>query len=362
MLQLYNKNKNKIAGLIEYKDLSIESILNTGDKTLTFTYHKAAKFYEDIEEEAYIQTKTDEFVIKAKEVQDDETTFTCTLNVEDLEGHIIDRFESKEQTIESALNLALVNTGWIIENCDIKRKRTVRMSNSSSWDIIQEIKKTYRVEIQFDTLNKKINVYEHIGSDKGTYFIDSLNLTALSIQSNSYDFATRIIPVGKNGLTIESINNGKNYIENYQYSNKVKTIYWKDERYTIAEDLKEDAEAKLNEISKPYRAYSASIINLAQINDKYKNILDYKLGDTITLISKDAKIRERQRIVKIKEYPNDHSRDTVELANTVLTFEDIQKQFKDTSDIVDNITSDNGTVDGSTIDSIKVNQIEDFTC
>lgn len=360
MLQLYNKNKNKIAGLIEYKDLSIESILNTGDKTLTFTYHKAAKFYEDIEEEAYIQTKTDEFVIKAKEVQDDETTFTCTLNVEYLEGHIIDRFESKEQTIESALNLALVNTGWIIENCDIKRKRTVRMSNSSSWDIIQEIKKTYRVEIQFDTLNKKINVYEHIGSDKGTYFIDSLNLTALSIQSNSYDFATRIIPVGKNGLTIESINNGKNYIENYQYSNKVKTIYWKDERYTIAEDLKEDAEAKLNEISKPYRAYSASIINLAQINDKYKNILDYKLGDTITLISKDAKIRERQRIVKIKEYPNDHSRDTVELANTVLTFEDIQKQFKDTSDIVDNITSDNGTVDGSTIDSIKVNQIEDF--
>ena len=360
MLQLYNKNKNKIAGLIEYKDLSIESILNTGDKTLTFTYHKAAKFYEDIEEEAYIQTKTDEFVIKAKEVQDDETTFTCTLNVEDLEGHIIDRFESKEQTIESALNLALVNTGWIIENCDIKRKRTVRMSNSSSWDIIQEIKKTYRVEIQFDTLNKKINVYEHIGSDKGTYFIDSLNLTALSIQSNSYDFATRIIPVGKNGLTIESINNGKLYIENYQYSNKVKTIYWKDERYTIAEDLKEDAEAKLNEISKPYRAYSASIINLAQINDKYKNILDYKLGDTITLISKDAKIREKQRIVKIKEYPNDHSRDTIELANAILKFEDIQKQFKDTSDTVDNITSDNGTVDGSTVDSIKVKQIEDF--
>ena len=360
MLQLLDLNKNKIAGLIEYKDLSIESVLDTGDKTLTFTYSKFSKFYEDIKEEAYIRTKTDEFVIKAKEVQDDGSTFTCTLNVEDLEGHIIDRFESKEQTIKSALNLALVNTGWTVGNCDIKKKRTILMSNSSSWEIIQEIKKTYRIEIQFDTLNKKINVYEHIGSDKGTYFINSLNLTALSIQSNSYDFATRIIPVGKDGLTIESINNGKNYVENYQYSNKVKTIYWKDERYTIAENLKEDAEAKLNEISKPYRAYSASIINLAEINDKYKNILDYKLGDTITLISKDNKIREKQRIVKIKEYPNDHSKDTVELANAILRFEDIQKTFKDTTDTVDNITSDNGTVDGSTIDSIKVKQIEDF--
>lgn len=82
---------------------------------------------------------------------------------------------------------------------------------------------------------------------RGAYFIERLNLKRLQVQSNSYDFATRLIPVGKDGMMLDT--NGKNYLENYQYSRKVKTMTWKDERYTDIESLKEDAEAKLDEIS-----------------------------------------------------------------------------------------------------------------
>ena len=64
---------------------------------------------------------------------------------------------------------------------------------------------------------------------------------------------------------------GKNYVENHQYSKKVKTMTWKDERYTDAESLKEDAEAKLDELSKPYRSYTAEIINLVEaVQDEEK--------------------------------------------------------------------------------------------
>ena len=103
-------------------------------------------------------------------------------------------------------------------------------------------------------------------------------------------------------------------VENYQYSNKVKTCIWKDERYTDVNSLREDAISKLNELSKPYRAYKADVIDLAKLNDKYKDILDYSLGDTITLISKDNGIKEKQRIVKITEYPDEPERNTVEIA------------------------------------------------
>ncbi|XZM62594.1 phage tail spike protein [Clostridium perfringens] len=360
MLQLLDLNKNKIAGLTEYKDLCIESVLKTGDKTLSFLYCKNSKHYFDIVEEAYIRTKENEFVVKEKNVQKDYTTFICKLNVEELEGHTFDRFESKEQTITDALNLAIVNTGWTVAKNTITKKRTVRKTNCSVWEIIQDIKKTYRVEIEFDTLNKQIKVYECLGSDKGTYFIDSLNLKTVDIQSNSYDFYTRIIPVGKDGITIEDVNNGKKYVENYQYSKKVKTLIWKDERYTIKENLKDDAIAKLIDISKPYKAYKVEILNLAELSNEYKNVLDYHLGDTITLISKDNKIKEKQRIVKTKIYPEDHFKDSCELSNTVLSFEDIQKQFQEAAETIDNVTTDNGTIDGSSIDSVKTNQIEDF--
>lgn len=360
LLQLYDKNKNKKAGLTEYKDLCIESTLSTGDKKLSFSLPKEDKFYNFIEEECYIETKTQEYVIKARDVGVDYTRFDCVLNLETLEANIFDRFESVEQTITASLNLAIVGTGWTVKDNTLKKKRTVRCTNKNALEIIQEIKKTYRVDIVFNTLKREIEVHEHLGEDKGTYFIDSLNLTALQIQSDSYKFATRIIAEGKDGLTFSSINNGKNYVENYQYSKKVKTLYWKDERYTLKESLLEDAKAKLKEISKPYTSYNASVLNLAKLNPKYKDILDYKLGDTITLISKNNKVKDKQRIVKTVEYPQDHSRDTVELANAVLKFEDIQQENQETIDTVSNITVDNGTIDGSTIDGIKVKQIEDF--
>lgn len=360
MLKLKDKNKNLIAGLINYKDLCIESTLSTGDKKLSFSLPKEDKFYDFIEEECYIETKTQEYVIKARDVGGDYTRFDCVLNLEELEANIFDRFESVEQTITASLNLAIVGTGWTVKDNTLKKKRTVRCTNKNALEIVQEIKKTYRVDIVFNTLKREIEVYEHLGEDKGTYFIDSLNLTALQVQSDSYKFATRIIAEGKDGLTFADINGGKNYVENYQYSRKVKTIYWKDERYTIKESLLEDAKAKLREISKPFISYNASILNLAELNSKYKNILDYKLGDTITLISRNNKIKDKQRIVKTIEYPLDHSRDTVELANAVLKFEDIQQENQETTSTVNNITVDDGTIDGSTIDGIKVKQIEDF--
>ncbi|MGL5559200.1 MAG: phage tail spike protein, partial [Paraclostridium dentum] len=360
MLQLRDIHKKKIAGLTEYKNLYIESELQSGDKTLCFSYPKKAKYHSDIVEECYIDTKENQYIVKEKNVGSEYTSFKCILNLEELEGQPFERYASEEQTIDKALALALAGTGWIVGKCNLKKRRTVRISNCSSLDIIKEIKKIYRCDLVFNTLTKTIDVYESLGEDKGAYFIDSLNLKDLSIQGNSYDYYTRIIPIGKDDLRISSINNGKDYVENYQYSNKIKTFYWKDERYTVVENLKEDAEAKLNEISKPYQSYSAEIINLAKLNDKYKNILDYKLGDTITLISKENKFRDKQRIVKITEHPEEHELDTVELANTTLSFEETQTQFQEAADTVDNITTDNGTIDGSTIDNIETKQISDF--
>ncbi|WP_367657576.1 phage tail spike protein [Clostridium saudiense] len=329
----------------------MESELSTGDKTLSFLY--PLNLSKEIKEEGYIRNKTDEFVIKEVSTQGNWKSIKAKLNVEDLEGKVFESFDTTNETITDCINLALAGTGWIVGSCDVTRRRTVRKTNSSSWDIIQEARKVYRCELEFDTLNKKVNIYEKRGIDKGVYFLDSLNLKDLSIQSDSYDFYTRIIAKGKDNLKVT--------LENFQYSNKIKTYIWKDERYTDIESLTEDAEAKLDELSKPYRAYSATVIDLANISkEDYKDILSYSLGDIITLVSKENEIKEKQRIVKMVEYPDEPDRNTCEIANTTLSFEDIQKEFQDTTDTVNNITTDNGTVDGSTIDGISTEQIYDF--
>lgn len=342
MLHLYNLEHVKIKGLKAYKDYCIESTLSTGDKVLSFLY--PSHLSKDIIEESYIRTKTAEFVVKEIDSQGQWKSIKAVLNVEDLEGKEWEQFDSTEQTITDCLQLAIAGTGWTIGTCNVTRRRTVRKTNCSAWEVIQEAKKRYRVEIEFDTLNKKINIAEKIGTDKGVYFMDSLNLKNLNVQGNSYDFYTRIIAKGKEDLKV--------IVENHQYSNKTKTLIWKDERYTDEASLREDATAKLKELSKPYRAYSADILDLANMSQKYKDILEYSLGDTITLISKENGIREKQRLVTIREYPDEPQRNTCEIANTTLKFEDIQKEYQDTTDTVNNITADDGTISEEAVKNV----------
>lgn len=112
---------------------------------------------------------------------------------------------------------------------------------------------------------------------------------------------------------------------------------WKDERYTDAESLKEDAEAKLDELSKPYRSYTAEIINLVEAvqdeekKEQYKEVFSIALGDTVLLISKSTGIRESHRIVKFYEYPLTKEKNKVELANTRLSFEEVQRTEQELS-------------------------------
>lgn len=355
MLQLYNRNKEKIEALRDYKDLSIESVLQTGDKTLSFSF--PSKLSQKIEEEGYIRTIDDEFVIKEINNNGEWVNIKAILNVESLEGQAFESFNTVNKTIEETLRLAIAGTGWDVSTSTISKRRTIKKSNSSSWDIIKEIIKTYRVELEFDSINKVINIFERRGNRKGTYFINSLNLKELEIQGNSYDFYTRIIAIGK----YDETNNKerKVILENFQYSKKVKTLIWKDERYTDLESLEEDALLKLEEISKPYRAYNSSVFDLANINDIYKDILSYNLGDVVTLISTEQGVKEEQRITKLVEYPEEPHRNTCELSNVALKFEDIQKEQQETTETVNNITSDNGTISEGAVRDVVRNLVVD---
>jgi hypothetical protein len=206
----------------------------------------------------------------------------------------------------------------------VTKKRTIDIEETTTaWDVLQSCLSTYRCECEIDTLKKQVNIYEEIGNDRGCYFVEGLNLRKLTATSDTYEFYTRIIPIGKDGITIEW--EGKDYLENYQYSDKIKTYTWKDERYTNTSSLIEDAEAKLEELSKPYKVYSAEVADLAKANPEYQNILDYGIGDTVTMVSKHPRTREKQRIVKIVEYPETPEKNTVELSNTNKTFAEVQK-------------------------------------
>lgn len=352
MLKIYNKAHIAAGHIKAYKDLKIESVVSTGDKTLSFTYMGK----KEIETEFYIQTQTDEYVVKEKSQSlDGFPQFVAVLNLEELEGKPWNSFSAKDSTIDDAARLALASTGWTIGECNVKKKRNAGMLQVTSRDILEKLATAFMCEIVYDTKKKTVSFYNETGEDKGAYFIRGLNLKKLNRKSDSYDYYTQIIPIGANNLTIEKVNDGKKYLENYQYSNKARTYIWKDESYTDAQALKDDAELKLQDLSKPIESYSVTVLDLAKQKREY-SVLSYHAGDKVWLIDSTTRTRVKQRITKMTEYPQSPEKNTCEIANTVLTFEELQQKYKEAAEIVNTVVSGDGRYTGT----ISVSDILNF--
>lgn len=326
-MQIFDDKKKRIGTLSGFKNREITTTLDSGDKELSFSYPATGALVDLLKEEYYIRTKTDEFVLKAVEKGEQFNKYTAVLNVEELEGTAFPYgFESDEQTIKACLEFVFEGTGWHVGTCTVTKKRTIdEQEHVTAWDVLQKCLTTYRCECIIHSLTKTVDIYDRIGSDKGCYFMEGLNLRKISLKSDTYDFYTRIYPIGKDGITPKWLT-GKDYIDNFQYSSKIKAYVWKDERYTNTTSLIEDATAKIEEMSRPYKAYTAEVVDLANASEEYKDILSYGIGDTVTLVSKKTRTKEKQRIVKIREYPETPKKNTVEISNARKTFAEIQKE------------------------------------
>jgi phage minor structural protein len=328
-MQIFNDKKQRVGILKGFKDRKIVKTLDSGDRELSFKYPSDGEMVDRLKEEYYIRTKDDEYVIRKKKTGAQFNEYTAQLNVEELEGAVFPYgFESKEQTIRACLEFAFEGTGWKVGVCQITKKRTINKDEeTNAWKVLQDCLSTYRTECKINSLTKTIDIYEQIGSDRGRYFIEGLNLKKLTVTSDTYDFYTRLIPLGKDGIGIEWL--GKSYLENYQYSSKIKTYVWSDERYTNTTSLIEDGIAKLDEMSKPYVAYAADVIDLARQSEKYSSVFDYDIGDTVWMISRKTRTKEKQRIVKLTEYPESPQKNTIELSNATKTFAEVQQEATD---------------------------------
>jgi len=353
---LRNTGDNEIGWIKNHKDARIESVLASGDKTLYFSYPKEAEHA--VKNEYYVWTENDVFVIKENtEGSQGFRNVVARLNLEDLESKLFSEFDAANVTAKECAAEALKDTGWVVDT-DISsgKKRNIILSNVNAVNIIDKICEAFGCERKYDTINRRLSLRNKLGADKGVYFMRELNLVELNDSSDSYDYCTRIIPIGQDGLGIAGVNNGKDYVENYQYSSKVIPIFWEDQNYDDARALKEDAEYKLNELSKPRKAYSVKITDLANMNSNY-SALQYGIGDVITLVDSDMDICEKQRIVKTVEYIENPRKNTCELSNTVLSFEEMQKKLFAAAESTSNILLGNGIIIGAKINSVNATQV-----
>lgn len=360
MLILENTKHVKVAALPNAKDVKIERDLQ-GNDTLSFSYAMGVdSFYPLIQPQGFIITPDQEYVIK--EVNPGEENYcdvVAVVNTEDLKSTYNNAFVRENVELTEIANNALVGTGWTVET-NVTKLRSLSMTNSTPLDILKKLAETYTCDIVFDAKNKVVKFSEIITNGvSNAYFVDKLNLASLQVQNTSYDFCTRLIPVGKDNLRITDVNAGLEYVENYGYSSQIILAYWQADQYTDAQALKDDAVDKLALLSKPAVAYKANVRDLANLMPDSYSFLKYQLGDFIRIVDSEKQIMEIVRIVKTTDYPFDPENNEVELNSRYEQLEDLQIKFQQTADSVDTITTPDGAgVSGEKIDGVDWTKVQ----
>lgn len=305
-------------GAINIEGSEIVSTLADGQKVLTFDYPKNAPFAESIKCEYTILTADTRYCIKDTDSATDSRVISvgCKLDLGGLDGHGWATFKTTAKTAAECMATALDGTGWsaVIYGGDSRRRTVKKDSVCSAVDVIERACKVYGLEPEYDTTDRIVRLYAARGRDRGAYICEELGLRRLGVKSSSYDFYTRLIPIGKDGIGINI--DGKNYLEDHTYSRKIKTYIWKDERYTHPESLAEDGARKLAELAYPYEVFEIDAERLPGC----------ELGDTVTLISAGERVRGKYRVASITEHPDTPQNDKMELANGKKTFADMQEE------------------------------------
>lgn len=359
IIEVLNDEKKCVGYVKTYEKLKKESWLKMGTKNITFACVAAEGT--KIKNEFYLRMGDDEYVIRENsKAAAGRRNIVAELNIEDIKGSAFTKFETPAggSTAKECAEAILKGTGWSCVSDIEEYKRGLAMANASAYEIFESICDAFTCEIEWDTIKKIVYLKKNVGKDRGAYFTTGINLQELNDANESYDFFTRIIPIGADSLDISEVNNGCNYLENFQYSNKIKTLIWEDTNYKDAAALKKDAEYKLNELSKPRKTFSVKIIDLAKIKPDY-GFLQYNIGDTILLIDSETGTYDKQRVVKMVEYPEEPQNNTCELSNTVLSFEEMQKRLFAAANTVNNVTNGNIVI-GPKVQGMRASQIKDL--
>lgn len=322
MIKLYSSDIKYLGAFTKYSNLKITDSLEAGYKTAQFKMP-----YLDLILEEEQKVIIDNYLYVIKEINMENKLYYdvyCRPYFGDLTDKYILSYNPAPSSFEDYLIYLLGNTSWkYIINNKVSGILSIPISNCSYFDAIETIKDAFGAELYYDTLNKTIivNHNNNMNNYDISYTFNNSNLINCKRQSNTYDMITRLIPLGKNGLNISSINNGSIYLDNFDYTKEIIVGYYINDSITNINDLYSLARKELNKLAYPAITYTINIGNLNK---------PVKLGDNVRIIDTFKNIDTVRRINKMVIFPDNPEKNYMEVGSPKIMFNKLfnQSQFK----------------------------------
>ena len=289
------------------------------------------------EETPLIDTETKQrYLIKAIDEGQTTVNIKAELDLDELSKDMFLNYTNGSDTVVNTISKALPD-GWAVQDhAYFNQRRTIELEAATPLDVIDACPDTYNVVFRFDNNARVIHIYNPDSEEiSGVFLTDELNLKSVNFKGKSSGFATRLYAKGKDSLTFADINGGKDYVEDFSYSDKVISVYWKDERYTIAENLLADAKKRLKSMAVPQQSYTCGVMDLARArenqegkNDNIYSFLEFELYQNVVLLDRRRNRRITHTVAGIKRYPKYPEKNEVTLSTVAPSIQNSVKSIQ----------------------------------
>lgn len=141
---------------------------------------------------------------------------------------------------------------------------------------------------------------------------------------------TRLYAYGADGMTFASINNGKEYVENTEYSTEIRVSTLDCASFTNPYQMLEYTEMRLADYSKPSISYVIQVMDLSVLTGWEHE--SFGIGDVVTVDDKDLGIRISTRIIRMDYNVQEPWKTVIELSTKLKELGDSSASWEKAAD------------------------------
>ena len=286
--------------------------LASGLNELCFTISIWDDAFQLIQEESSIREESDgitacNYLVKAIDSGKNTANIKAQIDLDEWKQSLTVAYNSGSNSVGGIVRSVAPNGWTVADYSGLTYMRTLHLTGITPLGVLEQCRSTFSgVTFRFDNVNKRIEIINmKTGTNLGAFVTRDLNLKKTEYKGKSIGFATRLYAYGKDDLSIASVNSGLPYVDDHTYSDRIVCAYWKDERYTVAENLKAAAQERLAELAVPSRSFECDVVDLAKTNPEKYSELDFVMFSVVSLIDQTRSGQKIDHIVVERWiYPN----------------------------------------------------------
>lgn len=192
----------------------------------------------------------------------------------------------------------LEGTGWAIGRINVSTVRTWEIEDCSPLAALREVARVHGGDLVFDNTSRKVSLLTFAGRRTGLTFFYGHGVAGAKRVEDTTTLVTRIYARNADGLTIADVNNGLPYIEDFTWTDEIKSAVYDFQAGTNPFTMLSMAIAALGKRAKPHISYELEMVDLSAWSGQ--DLDRFAVGDEVRVVDAEMGINTLDRIVRLE--------------------------------------------------------------